>query len=100
MMQLINDDKKNVKEIQDVNQHISAKCVKDRKLFGECVGGDIEKYKFSVKIKSSNQLNVWVGVAARASLYYYICTKNSDGSMTTFFIEQKKILFSLKISYI
>ena len=62
----------------------------DRKLFIECVGGDIEKYKFSVKLKSSNHPNVWVGVAARPSLYYYICTKNSDGSMTTFFIEQNE----------
>lgn len=84
------DGKKNVEEKQDVDQHISGECVKDRKLFVECVGGDIDKYKCSVKLESSNLGNVWVGVGAKPSLYYYICAKNRDGSMTTFFIDQRE----------
>ena len=64
--------------------------MKDRKLFIECVGGDIDKYKCSVKLESSNQVDVWVGVGAKPSLYYYICAKNRDGSMTTFFIDQRE----------
>ena len=39
---LIIDEVKNVKEIHDVNQHINAKCVNNRKLFIDCVGGDRE----------------------------------------------------------
>ena len=77
-------------EKQDVVQHISGECVKDRKLFIECVGGDIDKYKCSIKLESTNLGNVWIGVGAKPSLYYYICTKNRDGSMTTFFIDQRE----------
>ena len=54
-----------------------------------CVNGDIDKYKSNVKLESSKQQTVWVGVTARPSIYYYICTKNSDGSMSSFFIDQK-----------
>ena len=54
-------DEKDAKEKQDVNDYISAKCVNDRKLFMSCVNGDIEKYKFNVKLKSSYQQTVWVG---------------------------------------
>ena len=97
---LIIDEKKNGKEKQDVIHHISGDCVKDRKLFVNCTGGDIEKYKLSVKLESSNQPNVWVGVGAKPSLYYYICTKNSDGSMTTFFINQhEKKQFDSALKY-
>ena len=77
-------------EKQDVVQHISGECVKDRKLFIECVGGDIDKYKCSIKLESTNLGNVWVGVGAKPSLYYYICAKNRNGSMTTFFINQRE----------
>ena len=79
---------KRVKRKQDVVQHISGKCVEDRKLFMECVGGDIDKYKYSIKLESSNLGNVWIGVEAKPSLYYYIRAKNRDGSTTTFIIDQ------------
>merc|ERR1711895_300485 len=59
---------KRVKRKQDVVQHISGKCVEDRKLFMECVGGDIDKYKYSIKLESSNLGNVWIGVEAKPSL--------------------------------
>ena len=93
---LIIDEKKDVKEKkkmtkkrQGVDDYIAARCVNDKKLFMSCVNGDIDKYKSNVKLESSKQQTVWVGVTARPSIYYYICAKNSDGSMSTFFIDQK-----------
>ena len=104
---LIIDEKKETKEKQDddekkrrkvADDYISARCVNDRKLFMNCVNGDIEKYKTNVKLELSNQQTVWVGVAARPTFYYYICTKNSDGTMTTLFIDHnEKIQFDTAI---
>ena len=64
------DDDDEKKTRQDVDDYISNKCVNDRKLFMSCVNGNIDKYKSNVKLESSNQQTVWVGVSARPSVYY------------------------------
>ena len=75
---------------QNENNYISTKCVNDRKLFMSCVNGDINRYKFNIKLESSNLQTVWIGVFGAKSLKYYISTKNSDGSMNSFFISQNE----------
>ena len=70
------------------NTQICASTVNDRKLFMDCVDGDLDKYKHCVKIESSSLRDVWIGVTARySSIKFYICVKNSDNSMNTFFMD-------------
>ena len=61
----------------------------ERKLFFECTNGNLEKYKFCVKIETSNLHHVLIGVTSSCFQYsFYISAKNSDDSITTFFIDQ------------
>ena len=83
---LIINEKNDFKQTE--NNYISAKCVNDRRLFMCCANGDINRYKFNIKLESRKHQTVWIGVFGTQSLKYYICTKNSDGSMNSFFISQ------------
>ena len=87
---LIINEKNDSKQTE--NNYISAKCVNDRRLFMSCVNGDINRYKFNIKLESLNLQTVWIGVFGTQSLKYYISTKNSDGSMNSFFISQNEKL--------
>ena len=70
------------------DSQICASTVNDRKLFMDCVNGDLDKYKHCVKIESNSQRDVWIGVTARySSIKFYICVKNSDDSLNTFFMD-------------
>ena len=92
-----------MKKILDDNQQICVSTVNDRKLFFDCVGGDLDKYKYCVKIESSSLRDVWIGVSNKHStINFYICTKNSDGSMTSFFMDDnaKHQFESSLVSYI
>ena len=58
------------------NTQICASTVNDRKLFMDCVDGDLDKYKHCVKIESSSLRDVWIGVTARyLSIKFYIYGK-------------------------
>ena len=72
--------------IMDGSQ-IYAAAVNDRKLFMDSANGDLDKYKHCVKIESNSQRDVWVGATARYStIKFYICVRNIDDSMNTFFM--------------
>jgi len=78
----------NTNNVED--SQICAFSVNDRKLFMDCAKGDLNKYKHCVKIesKSKNLRDVWVGVTGRnSSIKFYICVKNSDDSLNTFFMD-------------
>ena len=79
----------NLKKIEKGEQQISSDSVNERKLFFECSDGNLEKYKFCVKIETSNLHHVLIGVTSSCFQYsFYIIAKNSDDSITTFFIDQ------------
>ena len=78
----------NPRQINKDDTQICASTVNDRKLFMDCANGDLDKYKHCVKIESSSQRDVWIGVTARNSaIKFYICVKNIDDSMNTFFMD-------------
>ena len=70
------------------DSQICVTAVNDRKLFMDCARGDLDKYKQCIKIESDSLSDVWIGVTARySSIKFYICVKNSDDSLNTFFMD-------------
>ena len=70
------------------NSQICAATMNDRKLFMDCANGDLDKYKHSVMINSNRAESVWIGVTAKfSSIKFFICVKNADNSLNTFFMD-------------
>ena len=87
----VEDNENNVPSAINMDDfQICLSTVKDRKLFIDCTKGNIDKYKHCVMIESDSLRDVWVGVTARySSIKFYICVKNSDGSLNTFFMDSE-----------
>ena len=87
----VEDNENNVPSAINMDDfQICLSTVKDRKLFIDCTKGNIDKYKHCIMIESDSLRDVWVGVTARySSIKFYICVKNSDGSLNTFFMDSE-----------
>ena len=83
----IHEDVETESDSED-NTSLNPSVIKERRLFFECTNGDLEKYKYSIRLESFT--TAWIGITARFEPFkYYLTVKNNSTSVSTIFIDQK-----------